>query len=162
MRTGYSHKNKFLKTKIVDLEKDLAYKNQEIDKLKLAFEHKTRDVSEFRAEAYHAPEEVELPRIILERQDYGRDSRISSPLERMEKRGLQGRIVTVNREHNFVVIDLGSNDDIGRGTRFDVYRGDIAIGSIDVIQTRKGISACDIKDLKRGFQISVDDTVIRR
>jgi len=155
--------NRLLKTKIVDLEKDLAYRNQEIDRLRLAFEHKRRDVSEFRAEAYHAPNEVELPRIILERQDYGRDSRISSPLERMERRpGLQGRIVTLNREHNFVVIDLGSNDDIDRGTRFDVYRGDIVIGSIEVIQTRKGISACDIKGLKGGFQISVDDMVVKR
>jgi hypothetical protein len=155
--------NRLLKAKMVDLEKDLAYKNQEIDKLKLAFEHKRRDVSEFRAEAYHAPGEVELPRIILEGQDYGRDSRISSPLERMEKRpGLQGRIVTVNREHNFVVIDLGSNDGIDKGTRFDVYRGDKAFGSIEVMQTRKGISACDIRDIRGGFQTRVDDIVIKR
>ncbi|NQT75695.1 MAG: hypothetical protein HQ566_04145 [Candidatus Omnitrophica bacterium] len=154
--------NRILKTRLADLEKDTEDKGREINKMKVALD-RTRDAREFRAEAYHAPAEVELPPIVLQRDDYGASTGTSSAIEWTQKRSsLEGRIVTVNREHDFVVIDLGEQDGIDIGTRFDVYRGDLFIGSLEAIQARKGISACDIKDVKQGFYIEIDDLVIKR
>jgi len=137
-------------------------KGQEIERLKIALEDKNRFTKELRAEAYHAPDEVELPPIVLQRgnEEYSRFT--ASPLEEIERDEsiLKGRIVTVNREHNFVVIDLGRQNDMGEGAGFGVYRDGKEIGSIESIQVRERIAACDIKDVKKGFYIEIDDIVI--
>ncbi len=149
-------------TKISNLEKDLEFKSQEIDKLKVALATKAQE-EEARAEAYTGPEEVNLPPIVLESSADGA-GRVNelSPVERITRvRGLKGRIITVNREHNFVVIDLGREDGIDKGTRLDVYRGNLTIGSIEVIQVRDRIAACDIKYVQTGARIETDDVVMR-
>lgn len=147
--------------KISRLERDLEYRDQEIDKLKLALTEKSRVTGELRAEAYHTPDEVELPPIILQRENL--EARVvASPLEMITGRpsALKGRIVTINREHSFVVIDLGRQDGIDEGDRFGIYRDEVCIGSVEVIQMREGIAACDIKDVKEGYNIEIDDVVI--
>ena len=114
---------------------------------------------EIRAEAYHSPEEVELPPIRAQK-----TAKLTTPsLERVgENAGLQGRIVTVNKEHNFVVIDLGKQDGINIGNKFNVYRDQAFLGSVEVIQARDKIAAADIKDLKEGMDIEINDTVVKR
>jgi len=147
-----------MQLKIASLERELESKNREIAKVK-----ESATASEWRAEAYHAPSEVDLPPIVLESPGYGSSA---SSLGRVTKEAslegrLRGRIVTVNREHNFVVIDLGRQGGVDIGTVFNVYRGDSFIGSIEVIQTRERISACDIKNIEEGFFIEVDDLIIK-
>jgi len=56
-----------LKLKIASLEKDLEYKNQEISGMETALNSRERRAEEYRAEAYHSPQEVDLPPIVLER-----------------------------------------------------------------------------------------------
>ena len=75
---------------------------------------------------------------------------------------LKGRIVAVNSEHNFVVIDIGKQDGIETGEEFDIYRGQAYIGLIEVIQMRDRISACDIKDVKGGRSLKIDDMIVAR
>ncbi|MBN1912827.1 MAG: hypothetical protein JW788_00345 [Candidatus Omnitrophica bacterium] len=57
-----------------------------------------------------------------------------------------GKIISVNRENNFVIIDLGQDDGVRRGDIFKIYRKNQEMGTIEVIQVRKDISACDIKE----------------
>ncbi len=151
-----------MQLKIASLERELETKEEQIDNLKLAHDRR-RDSGGWRAEAYHAPDEVELPPIILQREDYGRGTVGLSSLEKAGRSSaLKGRIATVNREHDFVVIDLGEQDGIHSGAAFNVYRGDLIIGSIETMQTRTGIAACDIRDVKEGFRIEIDDVVIKQ
>ena len=145
-----------MRSKIASLERELEYKDREIAKVK-------ERTTEWRAEAYHAPSEVDLPPIVLDSPGYGSSA---SSLGRITEEvslegGLRGRVVTVNREHNFVVIDLGKQDGVDIGTAFNVYRGDSFIGSMEVIQTRERISACDIKNIEEGFFIEVDDLIVK-
>ncbi|MEI6438354.1 MAG: hypothetical protein WCO69_06375 [Candidatus Omnitrophota bacterium] len=63
-----------------------------------------------------------------------------------------GSVVSVNEENNFVVIDMGQNDNIHTGDTFKVYRGRDQIGSVAVIQVRKDISAADIKQKTMAFK----------
>lgn len=159
---NFMAKREEMQLKISRLERDIGYKEEEIDKLQLAI-GRTRESRELRAEAYHAPSEVELPPIVLRGEDYG-TSRLTTPsLERINSSSsLKGRIVTVNREHDFVVIDLGKQDGVTVDSSFNVYRDDLNIGSVEVIQVRERIAAADIKDIKEGFYIEIDDVIVKQ
>jgi chromosome segregation ATPase len=148
-----------MKTKIARLESDIEYKDREIDKIKIAFQESAAKPRETRAEAYHSPEEVDLPPIVAQK-----TAKLTSPsLERVsESSELKGRVVTINKEHNFVVIDLGKQDGINIGNKFNVYRGDAFLGSVEIIQARDRIAAADIKDLTEGMSIEINDTVVKR
>lgn len=68
-----------------------------------------------------------------------------------------GKILAINRENSFVVISLGQDSGVKTGDRFLVFRNDKPIASIEVIQIRNTIAACDIiKELKT---IKVGDAV---
>jgi len=148
-----------MKTKIARLESDIEYKDREIDKIKIALQKSAAMSQETRAEAYHSPEEVDLPPIVAQK-----TAKLTSPsLERIsESSELKGRVVTINKEHNFVVIDLGKQDGINIGNKFNVYRGDAFLGSVEIIQARDRIAAADIKDLTEGMSIEINDTVVKR
>ncbi len=154
--------NEDMKFKIAGLERDLGYRDREIERIKTALED-SKSRAEWRAEAYHAPAEVELPPIVVDSTGY---TSSTSSLERITREAAiegrrRGRIVTVNREHNFVVIDLGKENGVDLGMTFKVYREDSYVGSIEAIQTRERIAACDIKDLEEGFFVEIDDLVVR-
>ena len=148
-----------MKTNIARLESDIEYKNREIDKIKIALQENASRPQEARAEAYHSPEEVDLPPIVAQK-----TAKLTTPsMERIgESSELKGRIVTINKEHNFVVIDLGKQDGVGIGNKFNVYRGATFLCSIEIIQARDRIAAADIKDLTEGMNIEINDTVVKR
>ncbi len=73
---------------------------------------------------------------------------------------LKGRIITVNERHGFVVIDIGRDEGVEQGMAFEVYRQGEKVGRIEVIETRKNISACNIKEMAAGG-LSAGDTARR-
>ena len=91
---------------------------------------------------------VELPAIVVRADSKG-----------TSRKGLSGEVLAINRENNFVVMDIGESSGVKTGMMFDVYREGIQIASIDVIQTRRDVSAADIKYLKPGQQIKVGDAI---
>ena len=91
-------------------------------------------------------ESVELPAIVVR-------SAPSSEKPKVQPQEFPGRILAVNLDSNFVVIDLGSSAGVAVGNVFNVYRAAKSIGSIGVIQTRANISACDIKRMSTPLKI---------
>lgn len=77
-------------------------------------------------------------------------------------RGLKGEVLAVNPEERFVVINLGENSGIGPGNELKVLRKNKEIGRIQVIETRKDISAADIKEVTPGNTLQEGDIVITR
>lgn len=71
----------------------------------------------------------------------------------------QGRVLAVNRENNFVVIDLGEEGGVSHvGDVFHVYNKEgRLIATVEVIETRRTISACDIR--KETAPIKIGDVV---
>lgn len=67
------------------------------------------------------------------------------------------KVMAVNKENNFIIIDLGEEQGLKPGTGFDVYRDDKKIASVEVVQIRKNVSACDIK--QASTPINVGDEV---
>ncbi|MDD5130127.1 MAG: hypothetical protein PHS66_03625 [Candidatus Omnitrophica bacterium] len=89
---------------------------------------------------------VELPAIVVR-------SASSSDKGSVQIQEYPGKILAVNLDSNFVVIDLGSTSGVKVGNTFNVYRDAKSIGTIAVIQTRAGISACDIKRMNTPLKI---------
>ncbi|HTY45738.1 MAG TPA: hypothetical protein VMD52_07115 [Patescibacteria group bacterium] len=93
-------------------------------------------------------ESVELPPIIV------RPAQETAP---QATEALAGKVIAVNREHNFIVIDLGEDSGIKVGDVFQVYKAAQAIATVQVIQLRRSIAACDIK--KEVLPVKIGDVV---
>jgi predicted nuclease with TOPRIM domain len=95
-------------------------------------------------------ETVELPPIIVRPQpeESSTQAAVATPA---------GKILAINRDTNFVIIDLGEDTGINIGNSFQVYRNDKPIATIEVIQLRKDVAACDIK--KETTPIRIGDIV---
>lgn len=77
-------------------------------------------------------------------------------------KGLRGEIIAVNREEKFVVIDLGEGSGLRPGVLLKAMRGDREIATLEVIETRKEISAADIKEVVGNFTVQEGDIVLAR
>lgn len=67
------------------------------------------------------------------------------------------RVMAVNRDKKFVIISSGESDGIRTGDTFRIWRDGRPIGTVEAIQVRSNISACDIK--KEITPIKTGDTV---
>jgi CRISPR/Cas system-associated protein Csm6 len=95
-------------------------------------------------------ESVELPPIFVRPQ-----SEKNMPQEAISA---SGRVLEINKENNFVIIDAGEESGVKAGDTFQVYNMEgQAIATIEAIQVRAKITACDIK--KETTPIIVGDTV---
>lgn len=93
-------------------------------------------------------ESVELPPIVVHPQQQGSAS---------EGNSQKGEVLLVNKENNFVVVNLGDNSGLKVGDILQVTREDKSIASVEVIQIRRNFSACDIK--KEDVPIRVGDKI---
>jgi predicted nucleic acid-binding Zn-ribbon protein len=92
-------------------------------------------------------ESVELPPIIVR----------STEAPESKPAAYGGKVIAVNRDNNFIVVDLGEEKGMRPGLRLGVYHNNNRIGTVEVVQTRRLISACDIKE--EASSISVGDEV---
>lgn|SRR3989339_45461 len=86
--------------------------------------------------------EVELPPIVVSAE--GGPGISFNPEEASP--GYDGRVVSVNEENNFVIVDIGEGSGINVGDNLSVYRDSQYIARLEVIQVRNDISAADIRD----------------
>jgi len=63
------------------------------------------------------------------------------------------KIISIDKENNFVVVNAGQADNLKIGDEFQVYRDGKNVGFVEVIQTRDRISACDIKNEKTPLRV---------
>jgi len=96
---------------------------------------------------------VELPPIVV-KSDVSGKSLTGKPLK--------GEVLAVNKNDNFVIIDIGENSGVKPGLKFNIVRSGKTIGNVEVIETRREISAADIKGVNAGYTIREGDTVIVR
>ena len=110
------------------------------------------NIAQPQPEKEEVKESVELPPIVV---------RPQSEEDRLEKTmSAQGRVLEISKENNFVIIDVGEESGVKTGDTFQVYNMEgQAIATIEAIQARAKITACDIK--KETTPIIVGDTVRR-
>lgn len=93
---------------------------------------------------------VQLPPIVV----YAQGPKAGIPTISNQK---SGRVVSIDEANNFVVIDVGENEGVAINDRFGVFRNSRQIGTIQIIQLRKDISAGDI--IESSDKIRADDIV---
>jgi len=71
-------------------------------------------------------------------------------------------IVSVNREHNFAVINKGLVDGVQIGEQFVVMRDDTAVATLEISELRDFVSLGIIKGQSGDTNIGEGDTVIRK
>jgi chromosome segregation ATPase len=76
--------------------------------------------------------------------------------------GVRGEVIAVNKDEKFIVIDKGETAGVRPGMTLKIMRGDASIGTAEVIETRKDISAADIKDVSGGFEIQEKDQAVTK
>jgi len=74
---------------------------------------------------------------------------------------LEGKVLVVNKEFNFIVISLGSKDGIGLGDVFSVYRGKEYIGDVKIEKVHEGMSAAGFAEEIKN-KISENDRVVQK
>lgn len=95
---------------------------------------------------------VELPPIVVRPQQAAQ----AAPMAQASQ-GSTGKVVAINKENNFIVVDMGQDAGVKLGDHLKVYRNGNLVALLEVIQARKSISACDIK--KEITPVSVGDEV---
>jgi len=121
-----------------------------------------RNTSEIQITSRPAKESIELPPIVVRPQTAlttAVPSKKEEPAveENSEQVFVGGSVLGVNKEGNFVIIDLGKNAGVKSGDTLKVYREGKAVASIEIIEVRESISACDIREEIK--PIEVGDTV---
>jgi chromosome segregation ATPase len=135
-----------LESKVSEIESIMKEKSLALDEMQQQITKAIRGGKEVTAKETAS---VELPPIVVKPEAAG-------------IRGLRGGVVAVNPEEKFVVIDLGEDAGVKPGLKLRVVRGDRDIGIVEVIETRKEISAADVKEVVSGYNIQEGDIVISR
>ena len=137
-----------LKRRISEMESMLTDKLTQINGLKGRIEGAKSGTP---AVVEEKKESIELPAIVVKPQSG------ASGVQQEPGSNLIGRVMAVNKDNNFVIIDLGEESGVKVGDALRVYRADKPIANIEAIQVRRNISACDIK--KQGTPIKIGDIV---
>ncbi len=77
-------------------------------------------------------------------------------------KGIRAEVIAVNQEENFVVVDAGEEAGLRPGAPLKAVSGDNEIAILEVIETRREISAADIVEVRGGFPLQEGDIVISR
>lgn len=149
-----------LEEKLLDLQKENDRITARLNEMEMLLQDKMLRIDNLKKQLEAGPEEkitaqeekesIELPPIVVRPQTLETPSVQPHP-------SLVGKILAVNRENNFVIIDLGQNKGVKMGDTFQVYQQEDVIASLEVTQARREIAACDIK--RETTPIKVGDTV---
>ena len=67
--------------------------------------------------------------------------------------GFDGKVVSLNKENNFAIVDIGEVAGLRLGDVLSVYRESQYIARLEVIQVRRDIAAADIKEQWANIQV---------
>lgn len=74
---------------------------------------------------------------------------------------LNGKILELNREYNFVIINLGKEDGVKKGMIFLVYRERKLIGKVEAEEVFQDMSSCIILPWYEKEEMKIDDGVLK-
>ena len=149
---GLQEENAQLDSRLREMEQILQDRAAQIDALNRQFDmsHSGKLSSSV---SQKGSESVELSPIVVRPQG----DNIYGAADPSDELTPAGKVLAINRDNNFVVIDFGLDKGVKTGDTFQVYRDSEKIGRIEVIQERDKISACDIK--KELTPINIGDQV---
>ena len=150
------------KTLRADLEDKLSQSQDEGKKIKTQIkdlEQQKTDL-EMRVKELESSKKVELGKVVVNPDQAVLDRRAKTKADKkksaastaVEKNAavkagaLEGKVLVVNKEFNFIVINLGNKDGVEIGDEFGVYHGDKLSGNVKVEKVHESMSAAGFSD----------------
>jgi len=153
-----------------DLEKKLNQAQDDVRKTQAQLKQLESQKTELEVkvkELQIQPQGVELGKIVVSPETAPSKSAVKATQiasEKKEKKptALEGKVLVVNKDYNFVVINLGSKDGVGLGNVFSLYHnnkylGDVKIEKIHDSMAAAGFVSGDIKD-----KVNEGDKVVQK
>jgi predicted RNase H-like nuclease (RuvC/YqgF family) len=134
-----------LESKYSDLETENEELLDKLNQIRLAKKALEAKISSGNVVSSDIEEEVELGTVVVKADEF-----IS-----------EGRVLVVNKEFNFIVIDLGEQNGVSVGTQFGVYREGELLAKVEVEQVYKDMSSAKILPDELQGEIQEDDEVKR-
>lgn len=122
-----------LEDKLMQVQKDagkLQVRLKDLESKKIEMETRIKELEA------QSKGEVELGKIVVTPEDTG-ETTIPNPLPS----GLEGKILVINKDYDFAVINLGSKDGVGIGNLFSVYHNNKYIGEVKVEKVHDSMAA---------------------
>lgn len=138
------------------LQEELEDKNQQI---KLALDRIEQEISARRKV------EAQLMITLQEKEDLAQKVSQSSDTVELEKivinpgSVITGKIIMVNKEYAFVVVNLGHQQSLKAGDILYVYRNDEVIGKVQIQRTEENMSAATILPDWQNVEFKENDVV---
>ncbi len=151
-----------LEKKIVQLSRDKDKLSNELGQTETLIQSKIDEIWEIKdsidktikTTRASSQNEVELTPIVVNSRGQGQAKELDRDVKNP---GLNGKIVSINNDNNFVIVDVGESAGVHAGDILSVYRNSEYIARLEVIQVRKNISAADLKD--QWSKIQVGDVI---
>jgi len=146
-----------LATQVKEINQVLETRLQEINQIRSVYE---KTIDETRQIVKVEKDVVELPPIVVKGESSVQKAIIEKPTHEAIPTTASfssvknGKVVGVNVQHQFIVINLGKEDGVHEGMSFHVYRDGEDMALVKATEVRQKISACDI--------VSSDATVVLR
>jgi len=89
----------------------------------------------------------------------------ATPLVKKEEakaQALEGKVLVLNKEYNFLVLNLGNKDGVAAGDQFAVYRGDQYIGDVKVEKVQDAMAAAGFTSDDVKNKVKEGDKVVRK
>ncbi len=81
------------------------------------------------------------------------------PSEARQQPKSEGHVLAINNEHGFVVIDLGKVDNLSSESTLEVRKNGAVIATLNILEIRDVMAACNIRDLQDGQRVEINDPV---
>jgi hypothetical protein len=82
-----------------------------------------------------------------------------APSEAAKQSGLEGKVLVVNREYGFIVVNLGSRDGVRKGSRFTVIRAGKTVASAEADKIYDGMTAANLLGEEKKSDAAEGDVV---
>ncbi len=147
---GMTHEKDGMTRKLDQAEAALQSKIGEIWEVKDSLDRSFKAVQQ----KSPAANEVELSPIIVNTQAAA--SAVPADAQ-ATKPGFEGKVMSINEQNNFVIVDIGEKRGLRVGDTLGVYRGVDYVARLEVLQVRPDIAAADLKE--QSGPIKVGDAV---
>jgi len=147
-----------------DLEKNFSQTQADVQKLQTQLEDLTNKKAELETklqELEAKSQGVELGKIVVSNE--GQAPRGGVKEEKPKAAiALEGKILVVNKDYNFIVINLGGKDGVQLGDIFSIYHGNKYAGEVTVEKVHDSMSAAGFKGQDLKDKISEGDKVMQK
>ncbi len=140
---------------------------KDMDSKKATLEAKVKDLESQLQQAQS--KDVELGKIVVAPEGSGQQAgepvsatSAQQPEEKTQERSSAGKVLVVNKDYNFVVINLGAKDGVREGDIFSVYHNNKYLGDIKIDKIHDSMSAAGFLSPEMKDKISEGDKVIEK